>query len=177
MYYIKNAQLINGKLINIYIIKDQLFTNLPKEYSDLSQFQEIKLDKDTYVSYGWIDSHVHADESNELYGAVIDDIGYKQGVSLVIDAGSVGIDNLERLFRQSKEALTNVKVLLNISRLGIFKQSELEDLTMIDIAYDLEKYGDFVVGYKARMSSSVTINSGVEALKIFRKLSKKVRYH
>jgi hypothetical protein len=52
MYYIKNAQLINGKLINIYIIKDQLFTNLPKEYSDLSQFQEIKLDKDTYVSYG-----------------------------------------------------------------------------------------------------------------------------
>jgi dihydroorotase len=44
---------------------------------------------------------------------------------------------------------------------------------MIDIAYDLEKYGDFVVGYKARMSSSVTINSGVEALKIFRKLSKK----
>jgi len=173
MYYIKNARLVNGDLINIYIIENKLFTNLPKEFSDLTQFQEIKLEKDTYVSYGWIDSHAHADESNELYGANIDDIGYKQGVSLIIDAGSVGIDNLERLFKQSQNALTNVKVLLNISRLGIFKQSELEDLKMIDVNYDFDKYADFVVGYKARMSSSVTINSGVNALKVFRQLPTK----
>ncbi|UUZ84920.1 hypothetical protein LJK88_15695 [Paenibacillus sp. P26] len=40
-----------------------------------------------YVSSGWIDLHVHAFPELDPYGDEIDEIGVKQGVTTIVDAG------------------------------------------------------------------------------------------
>ena len=48
-----------------------------------------------YVSSGWIDMHVHAVAKLEPYGDAIDEIGVKQGVATIIDAGAAARIRLE----------------------------------------------------------------------------------
>ncbi|KAF5303740.1 hypothetical protein FQR65_LT18962 [Abscondita terminalis] len=160
---------INNKIINIYIINNKIYLNKPENTNE-DEFQNIILDKDIYVSYGWIDSHVHCDKENKLYGSEIDEIGFHQGVTTVIDAGSVGIDDISRMYDYSKKAITNLKIILNISKKGIYKQSELSNLNDISINFNEKKFKNFIVGYKARMSSSVTLESGTKALEIFNQI-------
>ncbi|MGV2806251.1 amidohydrolase/deacetylase family metallohydrolase, partial [Clostridium perfringens] len=50
-----------------------------------------------YVSSGWIDMHVHAVAKLAPYGDAIDEIGVKQGVATIIDAGSCGADTIGEL--------------------------------------------------------------------------------
>ncbi|WP_342259140.1 hypothetical protein [Spiroplasma endosymbiont of Dioctria linearis] len=170
MLKILNIKDINNNLIDIYILKGLIFLKKPLRFKE-NQFREINLDKDTYVSYGWIDSHVHCDNENKLYGSIIDEIGYKKGVTTVIDAGSVGINGIERMWGINKKNITNLKILLNISQKGIYRQSELSDLRDIKIDYN-KRYENFIVGYKARMSNSVTLNTGIDSLSIFSNIRK-----
>ncbi|ALD66507.1 amidohydrolase family protein [Spiroplasma cantharicola] len=165
MLKILNIKDINNNLINIYIWKSLIYLKKPKNIKE-DDFKQIEFEKDIYVSYGWIDSHVHCDNQNKLYGSILDEIGYKNGVTTVIDAGSVGINSIERMWNINKQYITNLKILLNISKKGIYKQSELSNLKDIQFDYD-KKFDNFVVGYKARMSNSVTLQTGLEPLKIF----------
>ncbi len=171
MLKILNIKDINNNLMDIYILKGLIFLQKPLRFKE-EQFKEINLDKDTYVSYGWIDCHVHCDNENKLYGSILDEIGYKKGVTTVIDAGSVGINGIERMWGINEKNITNLKILLNISKKGIYKQSELSDLRNIEINYH-KKYKNFIVGYKARMSNSVTLNTGLKPLSIFTNFRKK----
>ena len=45
---------------------------------------------DLYLTDGFIDSHAHVYDGATDLGIPVDDIGYKTGVHLVIDAGSAG---------------------------------------------------------------------------------------
>ncbi|AVN58913.1 amidohydrolase family protein [Mesoplasma florum] len=171
MKLFKNVKTIDGKFINIFVKNSLIYTSLPKN-SVVDEFEEIKIPNDIYVSYGWIDSHVHCDSNNKLYYANIDDIGYKQGVTTIIDCGSVGKENIGQLVEQIKKSKTNTKIILNISKKGIYEQSELKNLNDIDIDVE-EKYADYIVGYKARMSASVTLDKGIEPLIKFNKLRNK----
>ncbi|WHY91488.1 amidohydrolase/deacetylase family metallohydrolase [Neobacillus cucumis] len=128
-----------------------------------------------YVSSGWIDMHVHAFPEFDPYGDDIDEIGYKLGVTTIIDAGSTGADRIHDLVSNSKKAKTNVFAFLNISRIGLKQIDELSDLSWLDeqkLRNAVKENKDFIVGLKARISKSVVGPNGVEPLKIARKFSK-----
>lgn len=127
-----------------------------------------------YVSSGWIDMHVHAFPEFDPYGDEIDEIGVKQGVTTIIDAGSCGSDRIADLAENADKAKTNVYAFLNISRIGLKRVDELSDLEWIDresILTALNHHPNLIVGLKARISKSVVKDSGIEPLRLARALS------
>jgi len=127
-----------------------------------------------YVSSGWIDMHVHAFPDFDPYGDEIDEIGIKQGVTTIVDAGSCGADRIGELAASSERAQTNVFAFLNISKIGLARVDELSNLEWIDeskVMQAVQEYSDFIVGLKARISKSVVRDSGIEPLRLARRLS------
>ncbi|MBS4212852.1 amidohydrolase/deacetylase family metallohydrolase [Neobacillus rhizophilus] len=132
-------------------------------------------ENNVYVSSGWIDMHVHAFPEFDPYGDDIDEIGYKLGVTTIIDAGSTGADRIHDLVNNSKRSKTNLFAFLNISRIGLRQIDELSDLALLNeeaLLKAVTEYKDVIVGLKARISKSVVGPNGVEPLKIARKFSK-----
>lgn len=120
-----------------------------------------------FVSAGWIDSHVHCYPSSPIYHDEPDSVGVAGGVTTVVDAGSTGVDDIDSFYRLTRTAATDVRALLNISRIGLLRQNELADMSDIDEAAAgeaIKRYPDFIVGIKARMSSSVVGKNGVTPL-------------
>lgn len=174
--YIKNGLDSNGKPIEIVINKGKIVavSDEPGKLAMDTQ-QTLDLENKFYVSAGWIDSHVHANQEMELYYDYPDEIGVKTGVSTIVDAGSTGIDNIGPFYKTAKKAKTNVLAMLNISDKGIIAQNELDDLAKINpdqIPAVIEKYEDFIVGIKARMSRSVVGDMGIQPLLIAKEIQK-----
>lgn len=116
-----------------------------------------------YISEGWVDIHTHCFDKWELYGDRIDIVGYQSGVCTVVDAGTCGSDDFAEFVEQAREAKTKAFGLLNVSRMGIVRQDELADMTLIDktqIAKTLQRYKDYILGLKVRMSRSVVKENG-----------------
>lgn len=127
-----------------------------------------------YASSGWIDLHVHAFPELEPYGDAIDEIGVRQGVTTIVDAGSCGADRIDDLAASRKQADTRVLALLNVSRLGLSRVDELSDLSWVNEEKALQaiaRHPGFIVGLKARMSGSVVGGNGLEPLRMARSLS------
>ncbi|TSB47488.1 amidohydrolase/deacetylase family metallohydrolase [Alkalicoccobacillus porphyridii] len=127
-----------------------------------------------FVSSGWIDLHVHAFPEFNPYGDEIDEIGVKQGVTTIVDAGSTGANRMGELSANSRRAKTNVFAFLNISKIGLERVDELSNLEWIDrqAIHDAVRLNeDIVIGLKARISQSVVKENGVEPLLIARELS------
>ncbi|MCM2676409.1 amidohydrolase/deacetylase family metallohydrolase [Alkalicoccobacillus plakortidis] len=127
-----------------------------------------------YVSSGWIDLHVHAFPELEPYGDEIDEIGVKQGVTTIVDAGSTGADRIDELLASARDAKTNVFAFLNISRIGLERVDELSNLAWINrqaVMDAISTHGDLIAGLKARISRSVVGESGLEPLRVARELS------
>lgn len=129
-----------------------------------------------YVSSGWIDMHVHAFPEFHPYGDEIDTIGVHQGVTTIVDAGSCGSDRIAELKQQSEQARTRVLAFMNISRIGLQRVDELSQPEWIDFERAEEavrQHGKFIVGLKARISSSVVKEQGIIPLQRARALSAK----
>ncbi|GAA0439177.1 MAG: amidohydrolase/deacetylase family metallohydrolase [Bacillota bacterium] len=127
-----------------------------------------------YVSSGWIDLHVHAFPEFDPYGDDVDEIGIKQGVTTVVDAGSCGADRIADLHELSKQCKTNLLAFLNISSIGLKRIDELSNLSWINsdkVVKAVEQFPDFIVGLKARMSKSVVGEQGIKPLQLARRLS------
>lgn len=120
-----------------------------------------------YVSAGWIDSHVHCYPNSPIYHDAPDSIGIATGVTTVVDAGSTGADDVADFYALTRAAATDVYALLNISRVGLIAQNELANMANIDgqrVREAVKRYPDFIVGLKARMSSSVVGDNGITPL-------------
>lgn len=127
-----------------------------------------------YVSSGWIDMHVHAFPEFDPYGDDMDEIGVKQGVTTIVDAGSCGADRIGDLAISADKAATRLFAFLNISRLGLLRTDELSNLDWIDRDKVLEAaraYPEFIVGLKARISGSVVGKNGLQPLYLAREFS------
>lgn len=162
---IRQAQTIDQQQMDIGI-KDGKIQQIAPSIDALAE-NEISLNEGEYLSAGWIDDHVHCFEEMTLYYDYPDEIGYKHGVTTVIDAGTTGAENIHRFYDLAKEAQTNVFALVNISKWGIVEQDELADLSKIkaELVTDvLKKYPDFIVGLKARMSKTVIGDNGITPL-------------
>lgn len=120
-----------------------------------------------YLSAGWIDSHVHCYPKSPIYHDEADAIGVAHGVTTVVDAGSTGAEHIDDFYRLTCAAQTQVYALINIARTGIVTQNELADMTQIDgeaVQQAVARLPDFIVGLKARISSSVVGENGVQPL-------------
>lgn len=111
-----------------------------------------------------------------LYYDYPDEVGVKNGVTTIVDAGSTGENNIREFYELTKKSKTNVYALLNISRDGIVHQDELADLSKVDETKNLERIkelSEFIIGIKARMSKSVIGQNGVKPLVMAKALQKK----
>lgn len=161
---IKNVQFINGKRKDI-IINQGKIEAITTAYTGDAHI--ITVPDNMFVSPGWIDVHTHAFPKYKPYCAQPDEIGYKTGVTTVVDAGSTGADDLALFYKMRAKSVTRVYNFLNISRIGLKWQNELSDMSLIDVALFKEAvatYPEMVVGMKARMSASVVGQNGMKPL-------------
>lgn len=170
---LRGATLTDGRKVDI-VIEDGVITEVAAMGTG-SAARGRELDcSGLFVSSGWIDLHAHAFPELDPYGDEMDEIGVKQGVTVIVDAGSCGADRIGDLAASRAGALTTVFALLNVSKLGLQRIDELSDLAWLDRELAMEAvrtYPDFIVGWKARMSGSVVRENGIEPLRIARELA------
>jgi dihydroorotase len=171
-FVLRNLKLVNGEEIDI-VISDGKIAQLAQ--AGCGEGNAVIDCSGQYVSSGWIDLHVHAFPELEPYGDDIDEIGIKQGVTTIVDAGSCGADRIAELAASRARARTHMLAFLNISRIGLERIDELSNLAWIDEAKALQavqEHSEFIVGLKARISKSVVCGNGLEPLHRARALSK-----
>ncbi|WP_239618131.1 amidohydrolase/deacetylase family metallohydrolase [Cohnella mopanensis] len=170
-FVLRNLKRVNGDAIDIIIEQG---TIIEVAEAGRGTGDRVTDCAGAYVSSGWIDMHVHAFPDFDPYGDEIDEIGVKQGVTTIVDAGSCGADRIADLAASRLRARTNVFAFLNISRLGLARIDELSNLDWIDadkVVQVAKQHRDFIVGLKARISRSVVRDSGIEPLRRARELS------
>src|SRR5699024_3652415 len=119
---IKNATLTNGQKCNI-VIDNQKISAITAD--DCDDGTIIALPDGVYVSPGWIDIHTHSFPKYEPYRAYPDDVGYKTGVTTVVDAGSSGANDIDEFHALANKSITRVFSFLNISSVGLKISNEL----------------------------------------------------
>lgn len=170
---IKNGKLINGQLVDVAVKDGKIQAvdhRIEKKAADI-----LDLHGKHYVSYGWIDDHVHCFEEMDLYYDYPDEVGVKTGVTTVIDAGTTGAENIRKFQTLTSKAKTNVYAMINISKWGIVEQDELADLSKVQndlIRKALDDLPEFIVGIKARMSNSVIGENGIKPLEMAKTIQK-----
>ena len=161
---LRNARLVDDTVIDI-ALKDGKIAALGEVTGEARE--ERQLNGEYYVSAGWIDSHVHCYQKSPIYHDEPDSIGILTGVTTVVDAGSTGADDIDEFYELTRKAATDVYALLNISRVGLIAQNELSDMANIDkvaVRDAVQRHPGFIVGIKARMSSSVVGENGIKPL-------------
>ncbi|CAH0163326.1 Deacetylase EF_0837 [Peribacillus sp. Bi96] len=169
---LKNVRMLEGNAADI-ILENGMIKEIALPGTATGD-EIIDYEDKVVVSSGWIDMHVHAFPEFDPYGDDVDEIGYKTGVTTIIDAGSTGADRISDLVSSCENSKTNVFAFLNISRIGLKRIDELSDISWLDeveLRKAISEHGDFIVGLKARISKSVVGPNGVEPLKIARKFS------
>lgn len=172
-YVLRRLQRVSGEEIDIVVEDGKI-----GQITDAGQAQgDVRWDgnvRPAYVSSGWIDMHVHAFPEFDPYGDEIDEIGVKQGVATIVDAGSCGAERMGDLAASGERADTNLLAFLNISRIGLQRIDELSKLSWInreEVKRAIADYPDSIIGLKARISQSVVKENGTEPLRIARELS------
>lgn len=172
-FVLRNVKTTDEKVIDLVIANNNIVEIAPPNTGKADRI--IDFNQTVYISSGWIDMHVHAFPEFNPYGDEVDEIGYKLGVTTIVDAGSTGADRIHDLIAYSQAAKTNVFAFLNISKIGLQRIDELSDLSWLneeEVLTTVKKYPDFIVGLKARISNSVVGENGIKPLKLARKFSK-----
>ncbi|EJN4797534.1 amidohydrolase/deacetylase family metallohydrolase [Salmonella enterica] len=133
---LRHARLVDDTLTNI-ALQDGKIAALGDV--DGPALKTIDLRGECFVSAGWIDSHVHCYPTSPIYHDEPDSVGIA----------------------------TDVYALLNVSRVGLIAQNELANMANIDadaVRQAVKRHPDFIVGLKARMSSSVVGVNGITPL-------------
>lgn len=172
---LQNVKLVNGEVKHIFVTNGEieLISDTVKKQATMS----LDLKGKIYVSSGWIDMHTHAFPKFSPYCAYPDEIGYKTGVTTVVDAGSSGSDTINEFYELAKQYKTRILSFLNVSKVGLARIDELsriEDLQFSSIQRAYCAYPDFIAGLKVRMSASVVGENGIQPLRIAKKYGKEL---
>lgn len=178
--------LIGGKLLDIknnllFEEKDILIKNgkIKKIGKDIERKGRHVINlKGLIISPGFIDIHVHCFPENTVISSLPDDIGVKKGVTTIIDAGTAGAETIGKFYENFiKKSKTRVFSNLNIANSGLKTLSELskiEEINIENIKKAIEKYGDIIVGLKARASGSVVKENGIIPIKIGKDIARQL---
>jgi dihydroorotase len=115
------------------------------------------------VTPGLIDIHTHAARS-----AAGPPLLLRDGVTGWIDAGSQGADHIGDVIAVASSSPQTGRVLINIGRAGIIPDGDTKDLALADVGAAraaIASHRDFVVGIKARLSSTVAGENDYDVLK------------
>lgn len=88
---LRNLRLVDGRSVDISIKEGLITAITPPGQAEGRTLLDCS---GLYGSSGWIDLHVHAVPELDPYGDQIDEIGVKQGVTTLVDAGSCGADRI-----------------------------------------------------------------------------------
>jgi dihydroorotase len=169
---LKRARLVDDTVTDI-AIQDGKIAALGDINAEATKV--VSLNGEHYVSAGWIDLHVHCYPKSPIYNDQPDSVGVATGVTTVIDAGSTGADDVDTFYELTRPCATDVYALLNISRVGLIAQNELANMANIDAeaaTAAIKRHPDFIVGLKARMSSSVVGENGITPLEKAKEIQK-----
>lgn len=116
---------------------------------------------------GFIDVHTHC-YPKAFLGLEPDVLGLERGATTILDAGSSGADTYED-FRRNwiDKSKTKVFTLLNVSKEGLLRGHELDSMEKLDeekVRATVERFGDNIVGLKARASASVVGEMGLRPI-------------
>jgi len=158
-----------GRIFSIHCPEDFALESSAKDMLDV---------QGSLVTPGLIDLHTHVFPGDTELGIDADLVGVQQGVTTLVDAGSAGAVTFPRFVTNVVEKnTTQVLSWINIAGDGLCSgRDELSDLTKLDKENVAERIAQYPIirGIKVRMSSSVLGNSGLEPLKIAKKLSREV---
>ncbi len=136
----------------------------------VAQTQEESSDSDLFLSPGWIDMHTHIFDGFGLFGTCADQIGYKTGVCLLADAGTVGEYTFDGFLKYVKPTIkTNITLFLCISPIGVIFHHDynaMEYLSADNCAAFIERHRDIISGVKVRMGSETIRHEGLEPLRL-----------
>ncbi|KQN49222.1 dihydroorotase [Serratia sp. Leaf50] len=169
---LRQAKNADGSLTDIAILDGKLAA-VGQLAAEATATRTLDLKGQYWVSAGWIDSHVHCYAKSPIYFDEPDLVGVGSGVTTVIDAGSTGANDVDDFYQITRDAKTNVFAFLNIARTGIVTQNELADMSQIDkvcVRQAMANNPDFIIGLKARMSSSVVGKNGIKPLFIAKEM-------
>lgn len=147
--------------------------------TDYKKNQKTIVMEGCYLVPGLIDMHTHVFTGKTTLGIDADRVGIRQGVTVVVDAGSTGIRDFSEFQKKIIEpSETEVKFFLNIARQGLCDGvSELADasdlMTLEELLNFKKSKGKDLVGLKVRMSASVVKECGLKPLIHARKLADK----
>jgi dihydroorotase len=174
---IKNAMVIDpsaGKTQKRDLcILDGYFAEIPEKEEDIPVFDA----SGCYAAPGFVDSHVHVFENHAPISISADQIGIRQGVHTVVDAGSTGVEDYGFFEKEIiGKSITDVRFFLNIARKGLCgglsELAGMEDLVRPEELFRFQKqHGSRLAGLKVRMSGSVVKEQGIRPLLYARELS------
>ena len=123
------------------------------------------------VTPGLIDIHTHAGEKDLPPATCLAD-----GVTALINAGSRGATNIDEMIQAARSAPNHFRLLINIANRGITPEGrgELLDISSADVPAArkaIEQQRDWIVGIKARLSSSVAGDHDLEAVRRARQVA------
>jgi len=134
--------------------------------------------KDKIVTPGLIDLHSHVYDSILDIGVEPDVVGVRQGVTVVVDAGSAGQATFGGFPKYVIPASrTTVFCFLHLGSFGLSIMPELRDWEEINtdaIIATVESHRDIIKGIKLRMVGKLVARHGVEVVKIAKKTAKKL---
>lgn len=131
------------------------------------------------VTYGFIDVHTHVDcdESSE-FTLSPDLVGVNQGVPVIIDAGTNGVNGFDEYYERINKCDTKVYFYLNVSSEGITdtfdELADIENIKPVEMENIVNKYRDRILGIKIRSSSDAVGGNGIRPLIEAKKIAKKV---
>ena len=161
---IVNATVVDPDLGETYQadvgVKDGKIAAISRQRGQLQAVQTVDA-KGMYLTPGLVDSHVHVYHHVSAGSLNPDDIGIRQGVCAVVDAGSFGPGNADGFGEFIvKPATTHVYGLCNISRNGnSTNPGEGEVLGFLKpelTARTVERNRDWCVGVKVRASNTAS---------------------
>ncbi|MFC1988883.1 amidohydrolase/deacetylase family metallohydrolase [Chloroflexota bacterium] len=132
---------------------------------------------DKIVTPGLIDAHCHCSGGIINNGVDPDDIGVTQGVTTLVDAGSLG-EAIFGAFRKYviPSSRTSVFCFLHLSSQGLSISPEMMDWKEINIEATeatIESNLDFIKGVKIRLMGNILASDGVEVIKLAKKVARK----
>jgi len=152
-------------------IRDGRIAAIERSFTAPKLKEEVIDARGKLVTPGLIDIHTHLADKEMPPATCLAD-----GVTSLLDAGSLGAENVDPLVKIAESAPNRVRILLNIANRGIAPGGvgELLDIQSADVAAArraIERNRQWIVGIKARLSRSVAGENDLEALRRARQVA------